>query len=1033
MLNRYLLAPLTALLLLAAPRFAQAQSGGVGIGTTAPDASAALDIVSSSKGLLLPRVAAATSIASPAPGLLVYQTGVPAGFYYNAGTAAAPSWQQLATAGSGDNLGNHTATTNIGLNGNWLSNAPGTANGLRVDNAGNVGIGIGAPLSRLSIGQVTAQGNTVGQNLGELSFVGFNRPQPSASIQALTKDYDDTGLLLFKTSPNGLGAVERMRITADGQMGIGTPGPTQMLDVNGGLRVRGLAGTDARLPVVAADGTFGVSAPLYSASPAALPTGVTGTAGTNSYSGPWDVAMSGNLAYLICLDNSLQVFDVANPSAPVRLARVMTAGTLTNNPYAIVVSGTTLYITNAKNHTVQLFSVANPNAPVLLSTLTIPGGGYTPHIAVSGTKAYVADYSNARFYVIDISNPSAPTIAGSIATAFYPNEVAVKGSYAYLNTYDGLTIVNVANPSAPVEVSRTQRGLRGPMVVQGNTLFAMSSTQGLTTFDLSNPTAPAQLGTISRGGDWLSVSGNVVCMTSSSNTSNTLEVVDATTPASMRALASLPINGQAGGVAISGTTATVAGYNANSVQVFAGLGLTRTVALNPDGTLTSVPTIGLNDVIQNQTNLTQAANFIIAGTGAAGTVQARGTNLITSQGAYLQWNRLGGVGETWLLNQKGLGAGGIFFGASDAVSTGSNTITEWARFDASGRLGIGTNNPGHPLTVQAGGASNSPLLGFYSQAGADMFNFSLAGGGLNLSESGVAAGRLFVKPGGNVGIGTTNPIAPLHVNGTASALTKGGGGYSYYNPGSTMGTASLPGNQGKAVAAYFEGGEVWVNGWIVAGALQTTSDRRIKRVIGLSNRKADLALLQRLRITDYTYIDQVNNTPGVIKKVIAQEVEELLPTAVSRSTQALPNVYGKATKLSYANGQLTVTMAKPHELPATSGRMRFYTPANESLDPEVTVVDAHTVRFACADAHAAGLFVYGKYVNDFRSVDYDALTTLNVSATQELARKVAALEAENNALKTQAATDKAQATATLETFEARLRRLEAVTGGQAQH
>ena len=69
---RFSLAPLAATLLLlaAAPRLAQAQTSSVGIGTTAPDASAALDIVSSSKGLLLPRVAAASAIASPAPGLL---------------------------------------------------------------------------------------------------------------------------------------------------------------------------------------------------------------------------------------------------------------------------------------------------------------------------------------------------------------------------------------------------------------------------------------------------------------------------------------------------------------------------------------------------------------------------------------------------------------------------------------------------------------------------------------------------------------------------------------------------------------------------------------------------------------------------------------------------------------------------------------------------------------------------------------------------------------------------------------------------
>ncbi|MGI4869561.1 MAG: glycine-rich protein [Janthinobacterium lividum] len=67
--------PLLALLL-AAPLAAQAQTGGVGIGTTTPDASAALDISSTSKGLLPPRLTPAQrdAIASPAVGLTIYNT-----------------------------------------------------------------------------------------------------------------------------------------------------------------------------------------------------------------------------------------------------------------------------------------------------------------------------------------------------------------------------------------------------------------------------------------------------------------------------------------------------------------------------------------------------------------------------------------------------------------------------------------------------------------------------------------------------------------------------------------------------------------------------------------------------------------------------------------------------------------------------------------------------------------------------------------------------------------------------------------------
>ena len=59
MLNRYRFAPLAALALLAGPCLTHAQTtptGGVTVGApTAPDASAALDIVSYNKGLTVQR------------------------------------------------------------------------------------------------------------------------------------------------------------------------------------------------------------------------------------------------------------------------------------------------------------------------------------------------------------------------------------------------------------------------------------------------------------------------------------------------------------------------------------------------------------------------------------------------------------------------------------------------------------------------------------------------------------------------------------------------------------------------------------------------------------------------------------------------------------------------------------------------------------------------------------------------------------------------------------------------------------------
>jgi hypothetical protein len=76
----------------------------VGIGTTTPAASSALDITSTNKGLLIPRVALISTsdvatIASPVTSLLVYNSGfLPYGYYYWNGTL----WVLLATGNNTD-------------------------------------------------------------------------------------------------------------------------------------------------------------------------------------------------------------------------------------------------------------------------------------------------------------------------------------------------------------------------------------------------------------------------------------------------------------------------------------------------------------------------------------------------------------------------------------------------------------------------------------------------------------------------------------------------------------------------------------------------------------------------------------------------------------------------------------------------------------------------------------------------------------------------------------------------------------------
>lgn len=82
-----------SLLFLLGAHLIQAQ---VGINTTVPDVSAALDIVSVDQGVLVPRMTTGekNAITNPANGLLVYDI-TQKEFYQNAGTSTVPVWVTL--------------------------------------------------------------------------------------------------------------------------------------------------------------------------------------------------------------------------------------------------------------------------------------------------------------------------------------------------------------------------------------------------------------------------------------------------------------------------------------------------------------------------------------------------------------------------------------------------------------------------------------------------------------------------------------------------------------------------------------------------------------------------------------------------------------------------------------------------------------------------------------------------------------------------------------------------------------------------
>ena len=83
-------------------------SGAAGIGTVTPDASSLLEIKSTSKGLLISRMTQTQrdAIASPATGLLIYQTNKTPGFYYYDGS----KWTAVTPKSKGWSLTGNSGT-----------------------------------------------------------------------------------------------------------------------------------------------------------------------------------------------------------------------------------------------------------------------------------------------------------------------------------------------------------------------------------------------------------------------------------------------------------------------------------------------------------------------------------------------------------------------------------------------------------------------------------------------------------------------------------------------------------------------------------------------------------------------------------------------------------------------------------------------------------------------------------------------------------------------------------------------------------
>ena len=107
------------------------------------------------------------------------------------------------------------------------------------------------------------------------------------------------------------------------------------------------------------------------------------------------VVVSGGLAYVAGgaavggQVSGLQVIDVSNPMSPVILGSVETPG----GSLDVAVHGTVAYVADGSSGT-AVIDISNPESPVLLGIVDNPSVGPGPYaVVVTGTVVYVADYA----------------------------------------------------------------------------------------------------------------------------------------------------------------------------------------------------------------------------------------------------------------------------------------------------------------------------------------------------------------------------------------------------------------------------------------------------------------------------------------------------------------------------------------------------------------------------------------------------------------------------------------------------------------
>ena len=274
-----------------------------------------------------------------------------------------------------------------------------------------------------------------------------------------------------------------------------------------------------------------------------------------------------------------------------------------------------------------------------------------------------------------------------------------------------------------------------------------------------------------------------------------------------------------------------------------------------------------------------------------------------------------------------------------------------------------------------------------STSGATLSGSNVFTGTNSFSAVTTCTANLIVSGTNYLGVGTATPGYPIDIQtNTYSALP---GSYSYYALNGTIYGTSTTALTGAYIA---QSQNIGLNcAYVVkASGFLASSDERIKTNITELDSNTSINYLRNMRPVTYNFKDVLKNSNNLQYGFIAQDIESLIPSASTTSTEFIPSIFDMVT---VTNQIITFQNFNTNQLEKDmSGnifpKIKLYDASNNEIITTITnILDSSSCQIADT-IDVGSCFCYGQQVNNSLSIDKNVIFTITTKAVQYLDKLV---------------------------------------------